>query len=263
MGEGRQVFTYRERELRLNRQPLGLGQRHFFAEGDTLLDRVGLALCDLNYFPKKELFEAQAFARKAQRLLQRLPKEEPWTVLDVGGGHGLMSLFLASYVKPHRLAEAWIIDPLLPERAHELFACFAQLVPPAHARVKRIQARFAHWCARLTEDADLARRRYVWLGCHACGELADAVLAMALWRREPFVLMPCCPNRRLRGSWPKARPRPPEVDLSSHPDVASALDMVRMGRAQANGFRVLYRTIDPRITPHHRVLVGQPQDPFA
>ncbi|HAA55962.1 MAG TPA: hypothetical protein DCE42_14455 [Myxococcales bacterium] len=151
-----------------------------------------------------------------------------------------------------------MIDPLVPARGEELFQAFTSIVPKVKERVVRKHRYFAEWVEDLLQDEVLRERKYIWLGCHACGELSDAILEMALSRREPFVLMPCCPNRRLSRSWPKHIERVLPADVEPFGDVGVALEMMRLGRAQAAQYRVLYREIEREITPHHRLLIGQP-----
>ncbi|MEM1010408.1 MAG: hypothetical protein AAGJ35_15550 [Myxococcota bacterium] len=253
-------MEYRGKQIKVNRSSLGHGQRHFFEGGSSLFDRVALALCERQFFPKKELFESYLFAKRAQRLLKSLPCTEPWVIQDIASGHGLTGLFLAAHCSSRRLAEVWCVDPCVPKRADEVMEVFAQIAPAAAARVRRIQAPLGAWIIRVQAEPELAKRNYVWTGCHACGELSDATLEMAISRTEPFALMPCCPYRRWKGAWPKGFVRFPRADFSEMPDLGAAVDMARAGRAQSAGYRVRVRHIDAEITPHNRVILGVPNE---
>ncbi|MCB9639836.1 MAG: hypothetical protein H6728_13655 [Myxococcales bacterium] len=253
-------MLYRGYDVRVTRQPLGDGQRRFFEGSESFSDRLALRLCDRHYFPKKEFFEALYFSRYAQRRLKRLDKEQPWVALDIACGHGLIGMLLAAYVRADRLGEVWLIDPFVPERSGELEEIFAEMSPHSAARVKRIPMRLGAWIDRVQDEPDLTERRFFWMGCHACGELSDAIMAIAIARREPFLVMPCCPNRRWKGTWPRDLSRPVEADLSSLPDLGTAMDLTRLGRAQAAGYRTFLRTIDAEISPHNRILYGEPAE---
>lgn len=253
-------MLYRGKEILVNRGTLGAGQKHFFEGSDALFDRLGRGLCDLRFFCKKELFESQAFVKRAKRLLDRLPKSRPWIALDIACGHGLTGLLLAAYVHADRLREVWLLEPKTPPRSGELYSLFTSLTQTVESRVHRIPAFLGPWCDALSLDPGASSKSFVWLGCHACGDLSDAILSMAILRREPFLVMPCCPNRCWQKTWPKAAQKPPKAELSALPDLALAIDLMRLGRAQTAGYRVSMGFIDPEISPHNRVLVGLPTE---
>jgi len=251
-------MLYRGQMIQMNRNPLGDGQRRFFEGSDGFADRLALRLCERHYFPKKEFFESLYFSRFAQRRIKRLDKERPWVALDIACGHGLTGMLLAAYVRADRLAAVYLIDPYTPTRSEELTAIFAEMSPQASSRVMRIPTRLGAWIERVQEDPVLDGQRFFWMGCHACGELTDAIIAVAIRRREPFLVMPCCPNRRWKGTWPRDLFRPVRADLSALPDLGMAMDLTRLGRAQSADYRTMMRLIDVEITPHNRVLYGEP-----
>jgi hypothetical protein len=252
-------MLHRGKDIKLTRLALGDGQRHFFEGGTSLFDRFALALCDLRYFSKKEYFESFHFSRRVQRLVAQYPTGNPFTVVDVGAGHGLTGLFLVAYSNAKRVKDVILLDPFVPTRAHELFALFAEHVPHVKHRVQRVVCTFSEWVEAMESDPERANQRYLWTACHGCGQLSDAVLAVALRRREPFVLMPCCPNRRL-DHWPRGYEPLPDVAIDSSTDIGIALDMMRAGQARAAQYRMLIRTIDEEITPFNRVLIGRPSE---
>lgn len=254
---------YRGHTIQMNRNPLGDGQRRFFEGSDGFADRLAMRLCERHYFPKKEFFESLYFSRYAQRRLKRLDKDRPWVALDIACGHGLTGMLLAAYVRADRLASVHLIDPHTPTRSDELTTIFAEMSPQAAARVSRIPMRLGAWIERIQDEPVLREQRFFWMGCHACGELTDAIIAVAMQRREPFLVMPCCPNRRWKGTWPRHLSRPVVADLSALPDLGMAMDLTRLGRAQSADYRTMMRFIDVEITPHNRVLYGEPIELFS
>lgn len=249
------TYVYKGQSIEVNRHPLGQGQRHFFEGADSLFDQVGRALCDLNYLAKKELFESYAFAARAKRFISRFPKGEPVKIIDVGSGHGLTSFFFASF-NPSRVSSCQVIDPLTPERLDCLWGSLKQIAPRVCQKVERSSLPFAEWYEQFEASSE-SEKAHCWIGCHACGELSDAILAVACYRKEPFFLMPCCPNRKVKGAWPEGFESLVLPDIPSEQNLGFALDLLRLGRVQSKGYKVTLRKIDPAITPFNRVLIGR------
>eukprot|EP00899_Mesostigma_viride_P018137 jgi/Mesvir1/26324/Mv22504-RA.1 len=87
------------------------------------------------------------------------------------------------------------------------------------------------------------------LACHACSHLTDIILDICATKRVDFAVMPCCHKDRDGNQVTVAA-------ASLGIPMAAAMDLVRFGRMQQLGYTVRWRTIDPAITPHNRILCG-------
>ena len=81
----------------------------FLFPGDTLLDKVGRAVCEAGCLPRKELFEAWEVARRIRRRFRG------GRVVDLACGHGLTAalLLLLDDTSP----EAFAVDRSIPASA--------------------------------------------------------------------------------------------------------------------------------------------------
>lgn len=201
--------------------------------GDTLLDRLGRAVCRAGVLPRKELFEAWEVARRARRLFRG------GRTMDLAGGHGLLAhvMLLLDDTSPR----AVVVDAVIPPSAARLHDVIADAWP-------RLRDRIALVAAPL-EDAALHPDDVV-VSSHACGALTDAILELATGIRARVAVLPCCHD----------------VDtcetgaLTGWMDPALAIDVRRATRLEQAGYRVWTQTIPAAITPKNRLLMGAPLD---
>lgn len=198
----------------------------------TLFDRIARAVCRAGCLPRKELYESWEIARRVRRLLRG------GRIVDVGGGHGLLShvLLLLDDSSSH----AVVVDPVLP---------------PSHRRLH--DAMVAAWprlTHRITFDATpfegiaVAASDLV-VSSHACGALTDRVLDRAIAARARVAVLPCCHDHgRCAGA-----------DLSGWMADDLAIDALRAIRLQQHGYRIWTKAIPANITPKNRLLVGTPE----
>jgi hypothetical protein len=88
----------------------------------------------------------------------------------------------------------------------------------------------------------------VIVSCHACGPLTDAVLERALSVRARVAVLPCCQSAASSDAG----------GLGGWLDPALAVDVTRVARLRAAGYRVHTQTIPAEITPKNRLLLGAP-----
>jgi hypothetical protein len=204
---------------------------HF--EGDTLFDEVARVLCGLGCLPRKELYESWEVARRARRKLKG------GRVIDLACGHGLLALLML--LLDDTSAGALAIDKRLPKSAPKLLEAFLRRWPRLEGRVQLVEGRL--------EDVQL-RCHDVVVSAHACGELTDRVLELAIKAGARVAVLPCChplahEDARHYGGWL---------------DGSLALDVRRAMRLERAGYQVFTRTIPVEITPKNRLLIGEPRD---
>jgi hypothetical protein len=198
--------------------------------GETLLDRVGRAVCHSGCLPRKELFEAWAVARRVRRRFRG------GRVVDMAAGHGLLAhlMLLLDDSSPGAVA----IDTARPESSAKL-----------HDALKESWPRLAGRITFVVDDLDSLSLRPtdVVVSSHACGSLTDLVLNRAMDAGARVAVLPCCHD----------------VDtcdtggLTGWVDAALAIDLMRAARLRQRGYRVWTQSIPAEITPKNRLLIGR------
>ena len=202
----------------------------------SLFDRIGRVLCEEECLPRKELYESWEFARRTRRRFRG------GRVVDLACGHGLLGqlMLLLDDSSPSVLA----VDRVLPASAPALAHALEVAWPRVSGRVSMVQA-------ALNEVALTSNDLIV--SCHACGELTDVVLARAIEVRARVVVLPCCHDAATCDVG----------ELAGWLDEALAIDVTRVARLRAAGYRVVTQTIPESITPKNRLLMGEPRVTFA
>lgn len=216
-----------------SRARLGPRQAPHFA-GESLLHRLGRAVCKAACLPRKELFESWEMARRVRRRFRG------GRVVDLAAGHGLLGqiLLLLDDTTPAVVA----VDPRLPPSAPRLLEALAEEWPRLHGRVELR--------ATSLEEIELGPGDLV-VSAHACGGLTDRVLARAAAARARVAVLPCC--HALGPERPSA--------LSGWLPDAVAIDVDRAQRLRESGYQLYTATIPEVITPANRLLLGEPNVP--
>ncbi|MEO8677622.1 MAG: methyltransferase [Vicinamibacterales bacterium] len=199
--------------------------------GDTLLDRVGRAVCRAGCLPRKELFEAWEVARRVRRRFRG------GRVVDLAAGHGLLAhvMLLLDDSSPNALA----VDPSLPASSARLHEILVSEWPRLAGRITLVSAEL--------ESVELVPSDVV-VSSHACGALTDLVLERAMAAGARVAVLPCCHD----------------VDtcdaggLTGWVDPPLAIDLMRAARLEQRGYRVRTQSIPLEITPKNRLLIGEP-----
>ncbi len=209
-----------------------LNHRHLpqFA-GDTLFDAIARAVCRSACLPRKELFEAWEVARRVRRRFRG------GRIVDLASGHGLLAhlLLLLDDTSPRALAA----DRCLPPSAATLAAELGREWPRLHGRVDQVEADLA---AVALTAGDLV------VSAHACGSLTDLVLDRAVAAGARVAVLPCCHD--LNGA--------DLGGLQGWLDGPLAMDVARVCRLRARGYRVFTQQIPAEITPKNRLLLAEP-----
>jgi hypothetical protein len=199
--------------------------------GDSLFDQLGRAVCSAGCLPRKELFEAWEVARRVRRHFRG------GRVVDVAAGHGLLAyvLLLLDDTSP----DAVCVDPRRPASAARLSAALEARWPRLAGRVRYAEAAL--------EAVALAPTDLV-VSVHACGALTDRVLAAAADARARVAVLPCC----------HALDEADDGGLRGWLDGPTAVDAARALALRGRGYAVRTQRIPEAITPHNRLLLGEP-----
>lgn len=237
--------------------------------GDDTFAAVARAVCSADVLPRKELFETweaalvitEAFGERLRGGdLSSSAATTETRVADLAGGHGFLALALL--VLNPALRSAVVVDRRKPESHERLVSSLAKAFPKLrlHARVRFVEASVAE---AETQNAT----RVVFAAVHACGDLSDAVLALAVAARAPVALVPCCHRglgsaRRLAKRLDEVMPRgetnenetKEETKRNVSPSVA--VDVARLETLRRAGYDVAAATLPREITPQNRVILG-------
>ena len=263
--------------------------------GDDTFAAVARAVCSADVLPRKELFETweaalvitEAFGERLRGgddgdlSSSSATTDVSTRVADLAGGHGFLALALL--VLNPTLRSAVVVDRRKPESHERLVSSLAKAFPKLrlHARVRFVEA-------SVTEAETRDATRVVFAAVHACGDLSDAVLALAVAARAPVALVPCCHRglgsaRRLAKRLDEAMPRgaeamPGDAAFSINaayetkeetnrnvekPSVSResvspsvAVDVARLETLRRAGYDVAAATLPREITPQNRVILG-------
>ncbi len=199
--------------------------------GDTLFARIARAVCEAECLPRKELYEAWETAKRVRRHMRG------GTVIELAAGHGLLAAILL--ILDDSSATATCIDIKQPPSQERVLAALAARWPRLHGRIR---FRIAPMAATETRPTDLL------VSVHACGELTDQVLDLAINGRTRVAVLPCCHDLR----------NCDKSDFSAWMDGPLAVDTARAVRLQQAGFQVRTAKIPAEITPKNRLLMGWP-----
>jgi len=160
-------------------------------------------------------------------------------IVDLAAGHGLLAhvLVLLDNSSPRALA----VDTTLPKSHAVLRDALVDVWPRLKDRVEFLEAPI--------ESVALDANDVV-VSSHACGVLADVVLARASEAHARVAVLPCCQDLAVNDAGP----------LAGWIDGSLAVDVMRAVRLEQRGYRVRTLTIPETITPKHRLLVGEPGD---
>jgi hypothetical protein len=198
---------------------------------DTLLDRIGRAVCRAGVLPRKELFEAWEVARRTRRLFRG------GRVMDLAAGHGLLAhlMLLLDDSSPRAVA----VDATIPASAARLHDVLIDTWPRLRDRVAVVAAPVG--------DVSLCEGDVV-VSSHACGALTDAILQQAATAQVRVAVLPCCHDQDTCDAG----------SLAGWLDAALAIDVRRAERLERAGYRVWTQTIPAAISPKNRLLLGAP-----
>jgi hypothetical protein len=202
-----------------------------------LFDRIARAACRAGCLPRKELYESWEVARRVRRRFRG------GRVVDLAGGHGLLAQMMI--ILDDSSPDAIVVDKKIPKSAARLHQSIAEAWPRLSGRIE-----FAGDLS-MTGNAGnslMIGPADVVVSSHACGELTDRVLDIALEAGARVAVLPCC--HHLTDSASRA--------LTGWVDDALAIDLARAVRLQGRGYRIWTQVIPRDVTPKNRLLLGCP-----
>jgi hypothetical protein len=200
---------------------------------ETLLDRVGRAVCHAGCLPRKELFEAWEVARRVRRRFRG------GRVVDMAAGHGLLAHLML--LLDDSSSSAVAIDVTLPASSARLHDALEQSWPRLAGRITFVSDELKALPLLATD---------VVVSSHACGTLTDVILDRAMEAGARVAVLPCCHDVETCDSG----------GLTGWVDAALAIDVMRAARLTQRGYRVWTERIPANITPKNRLLLGRALD---
>ena len=197
--------------------------------GDTVFDRLGQAVCEAGCLPRKELYEAWEVARRARRLFRG------GRVVDLGSGHGLLAqtMLILDDSSPSAIAA----DKIQPPCAARVHQAVVTAWPRLANRINFVEGELD---SVAIEPGDSV------VSSHACGRLTDVVIDRAIAAGARLAVLPCCHDFDACDTG----------GLEGWLDPALAIDVVRVTRLRAAGYRVWTQSIPAEISPKNRLLLA-------
>ena len=156
--------------------------------------------------------------------------------MDVGAGHGLLAHVML--LVDDSASDALIVDTDFPPSALKIHDALVHEWPRLNGRLRFVRGGPG---AVTPSSADIV------VSCHSCGAFTDEVIDYASSAGSRLAVLPCCHD----------------VDtcdtggLTGWLDPAMAIDVVRVGRLRARGYRVRTQTIPSEITPKNRLILAE------
>jgi hypothetical protein len=199
--------------------------------GETLFARVARAVCEAECLPRKELFESWECARRIRRQMRGGP------ILEPTGGHGLLSalLLLLDDSSPH----ATVVDIREPRSHQRVLSALQRRWPRLEGRIEFVEASLS--------DTQ-ANPDHLIASIHACGQLTDQVLDLAIAAGSRVAVLPCCHELK----------RSDHGDLTGWVTGTLAVDLMRAERLRSAGYKIRTLKIPEEITQYNRLLLGWP-----
>lgn len=202
-------------------------------DGDSFPDRIARSIVAREAIVTKELFEAFEFFARSRRTVRRP------LVVDVSAGHGLTGLLFAAFER--QVEKVLLVDPCRPDSSEAVFDAVAECAPWIREKIE--------WVERPVQDVMLpAGRPPGILGVHACGQLTDRAIDLALTHDAPIALLPCCYHHTAESA-PAA--------LRAWLGAELTTDIHRTYRLEESGYAVVWTAIPRVITPKNRLLLGR------
>jgi hypothetical protein len=139
---------------------------------------------------------------------------------------------------------ALVVDKALPPASAKLHQALVQDWPRLEGRVKFVAAGL---------DTVKIHGSDLVVSSHACGNLTDVVLDLAVAARARVAVLPCCHHLKTGDTG----------SLSGWVDRAAAIDIMRAVRLTRCGYRIWTQSIPANVTPKNRLLIAAPEPPSS
>jgi len=205
-------------------------KERFLFQTDSLFDRIGRAVCDAGFLPRKELFEAWETARRVRRHFRG------GRIVELACGHGLAAHIML--LLDNSSEEAIAVDPAISDNAYKLSAILSECWPRLKNRI--------HFVNKPLQTFEILPDDLV-LSVHACGELTDIIIDRAATAGARIAVLPCCHDVD----------RSDTGGLSGWLDGPLAVDVMRAAKLWNLGYQVLTKEIPKEVTPKNRLLMAE------
>lgn len=190
---------------------------------------------------QKELWEVTGFFDVVIPYLLEI-KIDPEKFLDLCCGNGLLGMYIATKTGKQVLAT----DTRKTTKYRRLEVAMGQAYDLITYSFRQADIQKESFDDDISENSAL-------VSIHACGQLTDRLIELALQHQKPFAVMPCCHKNEDPYFTPKDMPR-------RDGSVALYHDRVRLQYLREQGFDAHCATIDKRITSCNRIIIGTPKE---
>jgi hypothetical protein len=187
---------------------------------------------------EKEFHEAREFYKKTKPIFFdyfQLGKGNKLDyVVDFCSGNGLNGLY-------------W----LLQEAAEKVI--FADITDNSHFRELRHwlwpdRQRYEYSCTGI-DNCQIPEGKTIITAIHACGDLTDKTISLAVKNSLPFAVMPCCYDLKQNS--------PIDENILEYFSVEEdCIDIARIMKIQHSGYQPMVREIPIQITDKNRIIIG-------
>lgn len=199
------------------------------------MDRFAIALAARRAVPVKELLESAEFYMRVRRRVRAQ------TMADLCAGHGLVGVLFAIFERS--VESVILIDRRKPASFSKVLDAAIEVAPWVADKVRYVEAPLENSVEHLPDGVGM-------VAVHACGVRTDRCLALAVARRGPIAVMPCCYAQT-------AKPAPRALQVALGAELATDVD--RTYRLERAGYTVDWSAIPEAITSMGRVLIGVPR----
>jgi Methyltransferase domain len=203
-------------------------------------------VCQANVVPRKELFEVWATALYLQ---DQFPKSR--RLADLCCGHSLLSfawMALEDDDESNSTSRTAVcIDQRMPDSAEQVARVMFQQFPEWESRWDFVEGKLDSITTTAAVSSTLL------CGIHACGPLADQILALAVRGNSPLVLVPCCHSKKSLTESEREL-----YDKNNSYDLSEFVDRCRMERLIQAGYQVEQHSIPEQFTPKNQLILAKP-----
>ena len=205
---------------------------NFFA-GDSLQNKILKVIAEAQLLPVKEVFECfEYFAQIRKHVRSKI-------MCDLCCGHGLLGVIFAIFEKD--VDKVYLVDKIEPPSRKQLISLVSSVAPWIDSKIINISEKISLECSWLEQGMSV-------ISAHACGELTDLCLDIALSVKGNIAVLPCC--------YPKKKCSAP-LALQNHLGFEMAFDIDRTYRLKSAGYHIRWQSIPEEISPMNRVIIGK------
>jgi hypothetical protein len=173
-------------------------------------------------------------------------------IVDCAGGHGALGIAFKRLGR-HKVLKVIVGDLHCPSSFATMRAAWLPTEGTAHCVEHRtIDLRDRGWLQRLLVQEHMAPQECGIIGCHVCNRLSDELIDECMNANVEFCVLGCChgdTSKQGRATKISAK----ELGVS----LGMLVDTARYGViAGRDGYMAKIKTIDAKITPENRILVG-------